>query len=235
MLSFHTITWDNKPVTGEVVSLVGEVVKINRSTSTTTNVTGGGGSVRTTGGSSGYTHPLYAGLDRPKTDVRIKPVKVMTKSTFHDDVYLIDSTGKEHFIQFTDRPELGIREGHQLQLLSINADVAGEKLFAPNVAIKNKSLDKVFYDHLSFAPIQTYKATQVKLAKRYFMNLPTIKKVLFSVYLLIILMCMIFPPLGILVALPLIFVMVKNLKSLNKKFEDEFNHDVVPALQKAMI
>lgn len=43
MLSFHTITWDNKPVTGEVVSLVGEVVKINRSTSTTTNVTGGGG------------------------------------------------------------------------------------------------------------------------------------------------------------------------------------------------
>lgn len=71
MLSFHTITWDNKPVTGEVVSLVGEVVKINRSTSTTTNVTGGGGSVRTTGGSSGYTHPLYAGLDRPKTNVRI--------------------------------------------------------------------------------------------------------------------------------------------------------------------
>ena len=67
------------------------------------------------------------------------------------------------------------------------------------------------------------------------MNLPTIKKVLFSVYLLIILMCMIFPPLGILLALPLIFVMVKNLKSLNKKFEDEFNHDVVPALQKAMI
>jgi len=27
----------------------------------------------------------------------------------------------------------------------------------------------------------------------------------------------------------------QNLKSLNKKFEDEFNHDVVPALQKAMI
>ena len=211
------------------------MVKINPSTSTTTNVTGGGGSIRTTGGSSGYTHPLYAGLDRPKTNVRIDPVKVTTKSTFHDDVYLIDNSGKEHFIQFTDRPELGIREGHQLQLLSINADVAGEKLFAPNVAIKNKSLDKVFYDHLSFAPIQTYKATQVKLAKRYFMNLPTIKKVLFSVYLLIILMCMIFLPLGILLALPLIFVMIKNLKSLNKKFEDEFNHDVVPALQKAMI
>lgn len=215
-----TVTWDDKPFLGDIISLTGEVIKINRSVTTQVHTSGGGGSVSSRGNG--------------RTNVRFDPVSTTTTNTLHDDIYLIDGDGKEHFIQVQDKPELGIREGHQIQLLSVSANVAGNPMVAPYVAIKNKTLDKVIFDYTPFKPLQFYQATAFRMSKKNFENTTTTKKVFIIIGICLTIMLAVLPPIAAILAVILIIVRFKALNNFIKHYEVLFEQNVVPALKQRL-
>lgn len=112
----------------EVHSMTGKVASSAKQLET--KVSGGGGSGMMRNG-SGYT----------------APVRIHSTTTTHDQIFLVDGTGKEHIIRLKNW-DLACRESNELTAVWMNRK---GKDGGPYVAIRNLSTDTVDYDDKALA------------------------------------------------------------------------------------
>lgn len=110
--------------TYEVHSVTGKVAAANKQLET--KVHGGGGGGYTNQG-SGYT----------------APVTISSTTITHDDIYLVDTNGKEHAIRLQNW-DVACREGHELDAVWL---IKKGKNEGPYVALRNKTLNQTNWNN----------------------------------------------------------------------------------------
>lgn len=126
-----------RSASAEVYSISGEVIDINRNVKTHLNVSGGGS---------------YSSSGNGRAYSSTQPINVNSSNSVHDDVFIVDRSGKEYHLTLINWEHVGIRKGHHIQVLSVhNIRHNGYSKVLKNlddyVAVYNKSLNKIFYNN----------------------------------------------------------------------------------------